>query len=591
MFLAKVPKIGIYTVLQCAVLFLCTAHEVVAQSSACSVEGYRIITPQLIAIQCKEGDISTLQLTTGTIAVTGGSKGAVPTVGKPRLTKNDLQWILVPLRTPLEVNKTYSVTLAGVTFFDPATGKALETAGDAAAGGQNTEKATYYSFNTKETATVVPSIIDSQSRRYEVKSNLAFLGGSAGEERGVACRLLYKDASGRRGDVSQPKGVPPPDKALPAGCTYLNYVDQKLKDEVKAEMASGNTLDDKILDVLTKGNGLLEVGHVTVVLDNSLHGNFAALELPLGLDGLLDIFGNKLSIDPKSKFKSQKAPSTKDAAQWYFNLNYAGGVGSKPAWAADVKIAPQLGPLEKGFQISPLVTADIGHNTISGITYTDTIDLGVSAARVFMTRSNVLQEILFTPGATYETDREFDRDNLLATTDFRFNFAHLYSPQSARSLQQFVKDLKNNPSLTPDQEPLPFLGYALDFHIGTETGGSLVDTTVKATTGGATQTLPTYSIARLVPQIHGQLQLGPVSFDYTGVERYLATTENTVLQLQNNHLLLEHVTGWKPYGVLAATFKPDQTGHLGITLTYKDGFAPPKFQRVNTVQVGVLLIY
>jgi hypothetical protein len=79
--------------------------------------------------------------------------------------------------------------------------------------------------------------------------------------------------------------------------------------------------------------------------------------------------------------------------------------------------------------------------------------------------------------------------------------------------------------------------------------------------------------------------------DCTGTERYLATTENTVVQLQNNHLILEHLTGWKGYGVLTATFKPDQTGHLGITLTYKNGFAPPKFQRVNTVQAGVLLIY
>ncbi len=530
-----------------------------------------------------------LQLSTGTITVTGGGKGAVPTVGKPRLTEDDLKWILVPLRTPLEVNKTYSVTLAGVTFLDPATGKALISAGEAPAGGQN--KDTYYSFSTKETVIVAPSIVDSQSRQYEVKSNLAFLGDSAGEERGVACKLLYKDASGRTGAVSQSKGAPSADKPLPAGCTYLNNVDQKLKDDVKAEMASGDTLDDKILATITKGNGLLEVGHVTVVLDTSLHGNFAALELPSGLEGLLDVFGNKLSIDPKSKFKSQKAPSTKDAAQWYLNLNYAGGVGSKPAWAADVKVAPQLGPLEKGFQISPLVTADIGHNTISGITYTDTIDLGAQAARVFMPRSDVLQEILFTPGVTYETDREFDRDNVLATADFRFNFAHLYSPQSTRSLQRFVRDLKNNPSLTPDQEPLPFLGYALDFHLGTETGGALVDTTVKATTGTATQTLPTYSIARLVPQIHGLLQLGPVSLDCTGTERFLATTENTVVQLQNNHLILEHLTGWKGYGVLTATFKPDQTGHLGITLTYKNGFAPPKFQRVNTVQAGVLLIY
>jgi hypothetical protein len=127
--------------------------------------------------------------------------------------------------------------------------------------------------------------------------------------------------------------------------------------------------------------------------------------------------------------------------------------------------------------------------------------------------------------------------------------------------------------------------------VGTETGGGLVDTTVKATTGGATETLPAYTIARIVPQIHGLVQYRWFSFDYTGVDRYLATTENTVVQLPTNMLLLEHLTGWKPYGVLAATFKPDQTGHFGITLSWKDGFAPPKFQRINSVQVGLLVMY
>jgi hypothetical protein len=219
-------------------------------------------------------------------------------------------------------------------------------------------------------------------------------------------------------------------------------------------------------------------------------------------------------------------------------------------------VAPPLGSLKQGFQISPLATGDIGHNTISGITYTDAIDLGVSATRVFMMRS-ALQEVVFTPGVTYETDREFDRDNLLATTDFRFNFAHLYSLQSTKSLQNFMRHVQVNPSLTPDQEEIPFWGYALDFHFGTETGGALVDTTVKATTRSATQLLPAYSIVRMVEQMHGQLQLGPVSFDCSVTGRYLTSTENTVAQLPNNHLVLEHVRGWRGYGVLAATFKPD----------------------------------
>jgi hypothetical protein len=563
-------------------------NRIVAQANDCSVEGYRIITPQLLAIQCS-GDATALQLSTATIAVTGGGNAAGPTAGKPRLTKSDPKWILVPLRAPLQPKKTYSVTLAGVTLRDPSTSKPLVSAGVTPTRGQRQD--TYYSFNTQETATITPSIIPHLSRQYEVKSNLAFLTtGPPGRQSAQPCKFLYKDATGRKGAENQ--NNVPLSKELTAGCTNLNAVDATLIKNVKAEMIAGDTLSDAIAEQLSPGNtGLLEMGQVTVVLDNRLPGNFASRELPLGPDGLLDIFGNKLSIDPKSKFKSEKAPSTKDAAQFYINMNYGAGVGSKPGWIADVKIAPQIGRLEKGFQFSPLVTADIGHNTISGLTYTDTIDLGGSAGRVFMLRASALQEILFTPAVTYETDREFDRDNLLGTTDFRFNFAHLGGLQSTRSLQQYVEDVKKNPTLTPDQEPTPFWGYELDFHLGTETGGALIDTTVKATTGGAKATLPTYSIVRLVPQVHGELQMGPVTFDWTGVERYLATTENTVIQLPNNSLLLEHFTGWRPYSVLSATFKPDQSGHFGVTLSYKDGYAPPKFQRINAVQVGVTLIY
>jgi hypothetical protein len=576
----KVPKLGIL-VLQSILLLFCMGRRIVAQSVdqpevTCSTEGYRIITPQLLGIQCIEDiSASSLGVTNGTVVEVGGQRantGSTATV--------EHWWILVPIPADakLKPNANYSVSLKRVSFLDPAAGKNQAN----------------FSFSTSETATVAPSIVDSQSRQYEVTSNLAFLSKTPGE-RTEGCKLLYEDASRRRGAESQAKEVLPATsdrpKELTAGCHYLNDVTLDVVNLVAREIASSNALTPATADQLTGVNGLAHVGQVTVILANPLHGNFPAMELPTGLEGLKDVFDHPLKTDPKSKFKSQKAPSTKSDAQWYLNMNYAGGVGSKPAWAADVKVAPRVGPLEKGFQFSPLVTADIGHNTISGITYTDMIDMGVSAARVFMRPSSVLQEILFTPGVTYETDREFDRDNLLATTDLRFNFAHLYSPQSTRSLQRFGKDRGNNPSLTPDQEPLPFLGYALDFHLGTETGDALVDTTVKATTGTASRTLPAYAIARLVPQIHGLLQLGPVSLDCTGTERYLATTENTVVQLQNNHLILEHLTGWKGYGVLTATFKPDQTGHLGITLTYKNGFAPPKFQRVNTVQAGVLLIY
>jgi hypothetical protein len=137
----------------------------------------------------------------------------------------------------------------------------------------------------------------------------------------------------------------------------------------------------------------------------------------------------------------------------------------------------------------------------------------------------------------------------------------------------------------------PLLGYALDFHTGVEAGGAIVDTTVKATTGKATITLPGYSILRIVPQVHGLLELGRFSVDAVGTPRYLVETENTVVQLPNNSLILKTAQGWKGYGVVTPSFSCDRAGHFSLSAAYKDGSAPPKFVRINTVQLGVLIKY
>ena len=71
--------------------------------------------------------------------------------------------------------------------------------------------------------------------------------------------------------------------------------------------------------------------------------------------------------------------------------------------------------------------------------------------------------------------------------------------------------------------------------------------------------------------------------------RYLAPTESTVRQLPNNSLLLRPLKGWQGYAEANANWKLDPTGHLAINVSYKNGAAPPKFNRVNTVQAGLLL--
>ena len=205
------------------------------------------------------------------------------------------------------------------------------------------------------------------------------------------------------------------------------------------------------------------------------------------------------------------------------------------------------------------------------------------------------------PGVAYESDKESDRHNLLAVPDLRFNFVGLYNPRQRRTLRKFSEELayaqcKKIPPGVTDCPPIPWspsntkpelFGYALDFHAGIEAGSSLVDTVVKASSGKATMALPSYPIARIAPQVHGLFEIGRLNFDATATARYLTAVENTVLERRDHSLFLKRDHGWFGYGVLTSSWAFDPIGHFALTISYKNGFSPPKFARVNTVQSGI----
>jgi hypothetical protein len=548
-----------------AVLIVCLPRSVWCQAAhpasagSCHATDYRILSPTILAIRCSEKDVSALvDLSASVYSLEITAITDFSAVSSVTPVKGDREWLSLVLLKPLVPNKKYRLVL------NPKHPDGVQPSPFS------------YDFDTNEVISLAQSNVTSHPNQYELSSKLGFRGDEPAKAQD--CVFKFRDYSGRAAKSSKVR------------CTYLNNISPAMTGDIAATLA--------------RQRGLEGVGIVTLDFSHSSLGDSHLYQLPVGIEGLTDIFGNPLKLDPKSKFTPQKAPANKDASSYYANVNYAAGVGSKPAWILDGKLAPPMPSLVGGFQLSPLVTADIGRNTISGMTYTDTIDIGGSAARVIPLKS-ALREILLTPGVTYETDREFDRENLLATIDARFNFAHLYNPQSTRSLQKFRSELKdmqasaktsgdsgaNQIVLQPEDIKPPLLGYALDFHLGMEAGGALVNTTVKATSGSATEVLPSYNIVRIVPQVHGLLQIRKFSVDSTAVIRYLAATENTVVQLPNKTLELEKLSGWKAYWSVNGTWNLDESGHLGVTIVYKDGFCPPKFQRVNTVQGGLTFKY
>jgi len=410
------------------------------------------------------------------------------------------------------------------------------------------------------TVAVTPAIALSSKNTFEFVSHFAYKAGP-----GSSCTLQVQDFSGRAQTI-------------------------KAHDcRVPAPVADSAHLT--VSDLRRIAPSPEDLGSFILTLDNA---NKNTQQIPLSVADLVDFSGKAVKLDSKSQLIPEKAPANKDASNYYINFNYAAGKGSKPGWALDGKVAPAIGKLYHAYQFSPSASADVGQNQVGSLKYTDTINFGASLVHMYRP-SDFLQGFLVSPGITYETDREFDRHNLLATPDFRYNFVGLYNPRQRRSLNKFSRELEiaeaNKIPWTRANSKPAFFGYVLDFHTGFEIGGALKDTIVKASSGKDTLPLPSYNIARVVPQVHGLLEFGRFSVDATACVRYLATVENTVLERQDHSLFLKRLHGWNSYGVISGSWNFDPAGHFAFTVSYKDGFAPPKFSRVNTVQSGITLKY
>ncbi len=530
-----------------------------AEKSLCTVSSpeYKIINSTLIAVHCSE-DVSLVAGTANLYDVAKSPVSPAATALPVHLYLGSAQWLLVSIApsATFQYGKKYQLALA------------LHLASETSPPPRD---AATVSIEINSTISVTPVVAFGSASQFEFTSHVAF------------------------------KGAPLPNCILEVQ-DFLHHVhplDAQCRSHAVLDDPASVTIDNLARWAITPE----DLGDLILQLRN---GNKDAQQLPFAVDGLIDVFGNIVKIDAKSQIAPEKAPSNKDASSYYFNFNHAAAKGSKPAWILDAKVAPRIGRLHDGFQFVPLGTADVGQNQISGITYTDTIDLGPSFTRIFEP-NDFLQEILFSAGATYETDKEFDRDNVLFIPDARLDFVNLYNPRSRRTLEKFSEELayaqckRIPPNLKPeDCHPIPWsaantepvlMGYALDFHMGTEIGSSIIDTKVKNSTGTASLTLPSYPIVRIVPQVHGLWEIGRLSFDVTGTPRFLTTVENSVLERPNHSLYLRRDHGWFAYGVLSGTWTFDPAGHFGLTLAYKDGFCPPKFARVNTVQTGFTVKY
>jgi hypothetical protein len=310
------------------------------------------------------------------------------------------------------------------------------------------------------------------------------------------------------------------------------------------------------------------------------------------VEGVTNLFADK--IKAQNDVTLGAVPKTKDDSQLYLKFDHQAGPGSKPGYAIEAKIAPQLGPpMWGGFVWQPALNMDIGAGTVSNVKVNDTIipSLGVTTLHRF--KSRTLEAIRITPAISFETNKEGNKKNLLYDQDFQFVVGFLESSRLVRAWRNY-----NALKAQPGNEDLKFSsdfsdwGAGLKLFVGAESGGALESQTVKASKSASTVLVPTYTVARIRPKLSAYVEYKRINLTVSVLPRYLFATEFATRESTDGKTIrLVPESGFKPYGETSLSIGLDQSGHISFTTTYKLGSQPPTFQSTNTVQTGLLIKY
>ncbi len=315
-------------------------------------------------------------------------------------------------------------------------------------------------------------------------------------------------------------------------------------------------------------------------------------------DKIVSVLGNNLVFEQPTG-ESEPAPATKDAAWLWLNGTVTAGTGSAPAWVLDGKLQPPLQFWWEGIPVTPLnVTANIGNNKVGGVSAKDVIDFEVPSLTWLPPVIHDDLRLQVPASLTFETNRAFDHRNLLGVGDLIWTWRGLDRLQVVRTAEALYQEAKDKNSLVIKMPPqgkygkggYATMGWRLLFHTGFEAGGALTTSTVtNPKTKALIGVVPTYSIARFVPEIDGMLQVRGFSIESAVTGRYLFAAEHTAVNNKAGIPYLETVEGWKAQNVLTGTWTPFANQNVGFTAAYANGFCAPTYQRANGVKLGVLV--
>jgi hypothetical protein len=524
------------------------------------VDSYRVVTSQVVYVNCGRTNLSRFDAKGILYVGVGGARTLVDGVtASVRLFRPEDPWLRVDFSTngsspTLEKGKDYELDLG----LNQDSQIVVDVNGQPAPMVGPFERLTI-SFATKADATVRPSTVSSLGETFEVFSNIALQSFKPdGPQFAEISALRIKTYHTAR---TVPKGTMVPLCSLGAICP----APEPFQDNPET------------------------FGRAQVTLTSShLRQPKATLEV----DGLSDFFGDTLKI--QNDVTLGAVPKTKDDSLWYVKLDYQAGPGSTPGYAIEAKLAPRLGrPTFGGFTWTPALNMDIGNGTVNNVKVNDTIIPSLGITRLVRFESTGLEAVRVTPAISFETNKEFNKENLIYDQDFEFYIGPLNSSRLVNAwnnYNQLKKDPKNKDLKFSNE--LSNWGAGIQLFAGWELGGALETQTVKASKSSASVSMPTYTVARIRPKISAYAEYKRINLTLSVLPRYLFATEYTTKQSSDGKTItLVPVSGFRPYGEASLNIGLDESGHISLSTTYKLGSQPPTFQSTNIVQVGLLLKY
>ena len=239
-------------------------------------------------------------------------------------------------------------------------------------------------------------------------------------------------------------------------------------------------------------------------------------------------------------------------------------------------------------------TANIGINKVNGAAAKDVIDTaGPTGKWIDLLNVPSLQASL---SPVWETDMEWDKQNVLAIADFAWLPIKVNQSQYQRAIDHaFSKNTSDYSKLPPQgdfSDPgTPKWGWNFEIHAGVDGGRDVVNSPVKSSkTGAVVGYLPPFWASRFAPELKASLQYRQVEWteDFAGL--YLFQPEQSYFTDSSQIVHFFQASGWKGANTLGFSYSPEGK-NAAFTLKYQDGFSAPKFNRANGVTFGVTVKY